>query len=131
MGGSSNKDYLSGSNSPPAGGSSPNNPAKGGGGGAGGGPGGDTCNITASGTLRSPNPTVVPTLVVGQVLAVDTVAVAGVDVLRARNGAGIQVGVIDTPEEQALLDCIATGNVYQAEIRRIAGGAITVRITRV
>ena len=133
MGGSSNKDYLSGSNSSQAGGKPPSHPSKGGGGGAGGGSGGgsDSCNIIASGTLRSPDPTVVPTLSVGQVLAVDAVAVAGVGVLRARNGAGVQVGVIDTPEEQALLDCIATGNVYQAEIRRIAGGAISVRITRV
>ena len=129
MGGSSGKTYLSGSNtsSKKTGSSS----GSGGGGQAGGAAPSDVCNITANGTLRSPNPTAVAALAVGAVLAVRVHQVNGVDVLQAVNAPLTVVGVIDTPAEQILLDCIAAGNQYQAAVTRIAGGAISVRITRI
>lgn len=136
MGGSSSKNYFSGSNAPPkktSGGGAGPGAGSGGGGGGGGGAGGgsSSCNITTAATLRSPNPAVVASLNAGDVLDVVVVSVSGVDVLQANNAAGTRAGVVDTPDEQALLDCIALGNVYIATVTRIAGGAVTVLITRV
>jgi hypothetical protein len=136
MGGSGSKSYLSGSNkptktkvSPPVSGG---NTAQGGeGGSGGGGGGGDVCAIVTSGTLRSPNPPAVSTLTIGTELALRTVGVNGVDVLQAVNTAGDVVGVVDTPEEQQLIDCIFVGNRYRATVMRISGGAVSVRISRI
>lgn len=135
MGGSSSKNYFSGSNAPPkktpGGGAGPGAGSGGGGGGGGAGGGSSSCNITTAATLRSPNPAVVASLTAGDVLDVVAVSVSGVDVLQANNVAGTRAGVVDTPDEQALLDCIALGNVYIAAVTRIAGGAVTVLVTRV
>ena len=136
MGGSGSKNYLSGSNKPtktkisiPVSGG---NAGQGGQGGSGGGSrGGDVCAIVTNGTLRSPNPSAVSTLTVGTDLSVQVVTVNGVDVLQATNTADDVIGVIDTPEEQLLIDCILVGNKYRATVIRISGGAVSVRISRI
>lgn len=128
MGGSGSKNYLSGSNKP----TKPTVPGSGlGGNGGSGGGGGDVCAIITSGTLRSPNPLVVSTLAAGNDLGVQIIPVSGLDVLQAVNAAGVGVGVIDTPDEQQLIDCILAGNEYKATVIRVSGGAVSVRISRI
>lgn len=133
MGGSGSKNYFSGSSAPPKKPSSGSGSSGGEGsaGGSGGGSSSDACNIKSTGTLRSPNPAIVQSLAVDDVLAVQAVPVNGLDVLQALAAASEVVGVVDTPDEQALLDCIDVGNEYIATVIRISGGAITVRITRI
>lgn len=135
MGGSGSKNYLSGTNKPtkpkvstsvPGG-----NAGQGDQGGSGSSAGGDACAIVTNGTLRSPSPTAVSTLTAGAELDVQLIAVSGVDVLQAVNASGNVVGVIDTPDEQQLIDCITVGNEYRATVIRVSGGAVSVRITRI
>lgn len=131
MGGSNKKSYLSGTRSSEG---QPATKGSGKGTGAGGGSssgGSDHCNIRSAGTLRSPSPAIIPHLTTGALLDVQVVRVAGLDVLQANHGARGPVGVIDCPDEQALVDCIAIGNIYQAQVSRISGGAVSVIVTRI
>lgn len=100
------------------------------GGGSGGVAGGDPCDIRTHGTLRSPLPAAVSALSIGEVLTVRVHHRDGIEVLVAAHGAYGDVGVIDCPDEQAIIDCIAAGNRYTATVRRRQGGAVTLDISR-
>lgn len=111
-------------------GSSRGGVSTGAGGGLSGSRAGDECDITSLGTLRSPDPSIVPTLSVGSVLAVAITNINGVFVLRAATKDGRTVATIDCRDEQALIDCIGRGHVYEAHVTKIQGGAVAVTVRR-
>lgn len=121
-----NKNYLTGDDTP----SSPRAGTGDGGGGGGGSSGDDLCDITSSGTLRSPNPDTVRTLKQQDRLQVEIVTTGGVRVLRAVHN-GANAGVIDCPAEREIIRCIEAGNTYVATIVRIQGGAVSLVVERV
>jgi hypothetical protein len=106
------------------------NPGSGAGGG-GAADQGDPCNIRTLATLRSPSARVVALISVGDDLEVRINAAPGIEVLEAFHSMHGRVGVIDCPEEQSIIECISQGHRYQARVRRIQGGAVTVDITRI
>lgn len=126
MGGSSRKTYYSDTRSVSGGGTS----AAGGGGGGGAAPV-DPCNITSLGTLRSPVPAVVAVLSVGTVLDVAVINVNSVDVIEARHNPLGSAGAIDCPQEQAIIECIASGHQYEATVHRLHGGVVAIQVRRV
>ena len=96
-------------------------------GGAGGGGSGD-CNIQFETTLASPNPEVVDTLEVGGILDIVSIE-SPIRGVIARVIGGDDVGAI-TRDILLLRRCIEEGNAYEADIRRIDGGSVTVFVRR-
>lgn len=105
-------------------------PVKGSGGGGGPGGGTDPCGIRESGILRSPDPSVVRRLRLGDELDVIVQDVSGVYVLVAVAPDGSVVGAIDCRSEQQLVECIEQGNAYAARIDTLSGGVVAVGIRR-
>lgn len=97
-------------------------------GGGGGGYGGPTrqgsdCNIVERVPLNSPQPAVVRTLKVGDVLDVEELNQA----LIARHQGAI-AGSLTPQRLLDLLDCIERGNVYVAVVCKVKGGLCEVEI---
>lgn len=120
MGGSSNREYFQSQRST-------SGPSSGRGGGSGSGSD-HSCDIASTGTLRSPPPAVVSGLSIGMELAIGVLKVAGVDVLQANHPALGPAGSVDSPDEQALLECLSRGYRYKAVVARVQGAVVAVQI---
>lgn len=105
----------------------------GGGGGGGAGPGFpeqgepvDCADLTFATTLSDPIPEVVDDLKEGDVLAVELRTeprrISVVD------GDGRDAGAIATQQWDRLLECLQSGNEYEAEVLSVDGGAVRVRV---
>ncbi len=105
---------------------SPQQPAAG-----GGAPRGqDPCDIREQAVLRSPIPAAIAKVSVGDPVTIRSVNIGGADVLVAEAN-GARLGVVDAPNEAALLECMKAGNSYGGTIAQKQGGAISVAIRRV
>lgn len=95
-----------------------------------GGPGGggtDPCRkITFETLLQSPVPAVVAQLQVGEILHVELTNNRPPIIVLRQNGT--IVGAIIPQNIRQLVDCINAGNHYVAEVVRIQGGAVTLRV---
>jgi len=101
-----------------------------GGSGAGGGSGDDNCDINETAPVNSPQPAVVRTLSVGDVLAVQVAGAPPRRTLQVVAPAGV-AGSLTHRGALALVNCIDAGHSYEAEVITLNGGQVTVRITRV
>jgi hypothetical protein len=61
-------------------------------------------------------------------LAIGVLKVAGVDVLQANHPALGPAGSVDSPDEQALLECLSRGYRYKAVVARVQGAVVAVQI---
>jgi hypothetical protein len=93
----------------------------GGGSSDGGGP--NPCMFTEVTILASPNPAVINTLVVGDILSV---TLSGVRVV-AQTVSGI-AGAITSAKLPEIIQCLSAGQQYAARVTTINGGAVTVEI---
>lgn len=100
-----------------------------GGGGGGGGGGGDTdpCDIVETVPLNSPQPAIVATLNVGDVLDVVLVTTGPRPVLEVQR-VGQRAGALTHRNHLRLINCITDGRTYQAVVVRRSGGAVEVRV---
>lgn len=102
-----------------------------GGGGAGSGGGGfeftDCSQIIERTILNSPDPAVIRTLSVKDILAVIVSDAGGATRVLVQNGSNI-AGSITFGKLAALIDCIQQGNQYVAVVEQINGGSCTVQI---
>jgi hypothetical protein len=80
--------------------------------------------------LSSPQPNVIGTLTLGEVLDVDLQQTGVVAVVVALKNGVVAGGIAATSLNQ-LRDCIEGGTVYQATVTGINGGQIRIRITAV
>lgn len=112
---------------------SPRTPGIGGSTAAGGGSAADTgdtdncTRLTFPAVLSSPEPTVVDTLVVGQLLNVVLNDRGGVRIAELQTADGRLAGTLTTSLPE-LFRCIDRGNSYVAEILSIDGGAVRVQV---
>jgi hypothetical protein len=103
-------------------------PKTGGGGGSGGG-GTDPCRITRDATLASPNPTVVGTLHVGDVLDVALNAAGAAPIVEVRTNAGAVAGTLaGLPNLRTLIECLRNAVAYEFEVTAISGGRVDGRL---
>lgn len=103
----------------------------GGGGGGGGGDGSpDRCDIVQTAALNSPQPAVVGTLSVGDVLDVVLGGVPGRPVLEVHTVAGAVAGSLTHRGHVDIIDCIDAGNVYKATVVQKSGGMVTLQVQR-
>jgi len=101
---------------------------KGGGGGGGGGAGGsDPCDIVETVPLNSPQPAVVSTLNVGDVLDVTVNSTGPRPVLEVSHG-GQRAGALTHRNHLTLVNCIVNGRNYQAVVVKKVGGSVEVRV---
>lgn len=102
------------------------------GGGGGGGPDQELpCEqLRFEAQLTSPQPAVVATLSVGEVLAIAVVTMNGQVVVQVRKNADVVGGLIG-PDATRLRNCIQNGHQYKATIRAINGGQVRVLIEHV
>lgn len=101
-------------------------------GGDGGSSGGDAdpCDIDKKTILNSPNPAVLRTLRVGEILDV-VVATSPRRILQAMTGSNV-AGSITFPEMGQVINCIEKeGETFKAEVVSINGGQCHVRVYRV
>lgn len=75
--------------------------------------------------IASPQPAVVATLSVGEVLSVDVATMNGQVVVRVLKGAAI-VGGLAGPDATRLRRCAEEGHLYKATVRSINGGQVRV-----
>jgi hypothetical protein len=100
-----------------------------GGGGGGGGQGGtDPCDIVEIAPLNSPQPAVVATLNVGDVLAVNLNRQGPNPVLEVLDGGGRRAGALTHRNHVHLIACIDAGRAYRAVVVSKRGGSVEVRI---
>lgn len=120
-GGSRSFGRPSGPTPPPPGG------AGGGGGGGGGGGRPDPCeSIDENVILQSPKPTAVAVLRNGDELALQLTG-GGAPVV-AVNRAGQPVGSVVVRDLATLVQCLNGGRRFVADVLRVTGGAVTVRV---
>lgn len=102
------------------------------GGGLGGGGDGlpDRCDIAQTAALNSPQPSVVQTLSVGDVLVVVLGGTQARPILEVRTPAGVVAGSLTHRGHVDIIDCIDAGNVYEAVVVQRSGGIVTVRVQR-
>ena len=102
-----------------------------GGGGGGGPPGGrDPCNLVIEATIHAPNTDYTNTLNIGTLLAVRLGGPAG-RTIEVYTSNGYRIGsLIGIAQLGQLIECIQSGAVYTAEVRRILSGVFGVRVTR-
>ena len=98
-----------------------------GGGGSGGGGITDPCDIIETVPLNSPQPAVVATLNVGDVMDVSLDTSAARPVLEVQH-LGRRAGALTHRNHLRLINCISGGRTYQAVVVRKSGGAIEVRV---
>lgn len=98
------------------------------GGGAGDG-GSDPCDIDKKTILNSPDPAILKTLKVGEVLKVE-VASGARKILEAKKGGNV-AGSVTFPEMGQVIECIESGEAFEAEVVSISGGQCQVRVHRV
>ena len=98
-----------------------------GGGGGGGGGGADVCDIVETVPLNSPQPAVVATMNVGDVLGVVLVTSGPRPVLEVQRS-GQRAGALTHRNHLRLIHCITSGRSYQAVVVRKSGGAVEVRV---
>lgn len=112
----------------------------GGGGGGSGGPGGggtpiatgpleNPCDLRFKTVLASVDQSVLPSLVVGQVLAVSLESNGTTVFLATKDSSGAFVGAIAS-HVPILMGCISQGYSYAATIADITGAAVTVEVSR-
>lgn len=106
-------------------------PSGGGAGDGGGGEGGDDpCAIVQDAPLNSPNPGVMASLSVGDILDVVLSGAPPHQILQVRTLAGQVAGSLTHRGHLAILRCITAGNNYRAEVMQKTGGSVIVRIER-
>lgn len=105
-------------------------PTSGGGGDGGGGGAADPCDIVQTAALNSPQPAVVATLNVGDVLNVVLGGTASRPVLEVRAASGAIAGSLTHRGHVAIIDCITAGHQYEAVVVQKSGGIVTVRVQR-
>ena len=98
-----------------------------GGGGGGGGGGADPCDIVETVPLNSPQPAVVATLNIGDVLDVVLVTTGPRPVLEVQR-TGQRAGALTHRNHLRLINCITNGRTYRAVVVRKSGGAVEVRV---
>jgi hypothetical protein len=98
--------------------------------GGGGGSGGqsDPCQIVAPAPLNSPKPSVVATLVPGQILDVFLNTGGQRPVLEVRTATGAVAGSLTHVGHLTLIGCMQQGWAYQAVVLSVSGGAVMVRV---
>ena len=93
----------------------------------GGGPDcGDLAFLT---TLASPNPDEVDSLDVGAVLRVALIDEGDVTIIGVQKSGGEVIGSVVSGRLAELLGCLQQGFAYRAEVKSVAGGAVSVRIS--
>ena len=105
----------------------PNPPPRGNGGGAI--PPSDPCDIREQGVLRSPNSVTIANVSVGDPVTIRAVIIQGAEVLVV-DAKGVRLGVLDTPSEAEILECMKLGNSYAGAIVQKQGGAVSVSVNR-
>jgi hypothetical protein len=105
----------------------PARPVKPGGGTGGGGDGDDPCNIVEIVPLNSPQPAVVATLSVGDVLDVNLNRQGANPVLEVLAN-GHRAGALTHRNHVRIITCIDAGRTYRAVVVSIRGGSVEVRI---
>lgn len=102
------------------------------GGGSGGGGGGipdppsDCARFTKEVVLSSPNPAVLPTLEISQILALQFEPDSNNRVIQAVTDANSVAGSVTG--ETSLRNCMVEGHQYVAEVLKVQGGSCRVRI---
>jgi len=104
----------------------PGSQTGGSGGGDGGGPA-DPCDIHEITNLSSPNPTVVRTLTAGAVLQVHLNS-GPPRVVEVRDASGSVAGSITSAVLPRLVQCMLQGRSYEAEVRAVRGGIVSVAV---
>ena len=80
--------------------------------------------------LNSPQPTIVATLSVGDILEVVLGGTPARPVLEVRTVAGAIAGSLTHRGHVEIIDCIAAGNVYSATVVQKSGGIVTLQVQR-
>lgn len=97
------------------------------GGGGGGGGDNDPCNIVEIAPLNSPQPAVIATLGLGDVLTVNLNRHGPNPVLEVLSN-GQRAGALTHRNHVRIIGCIDGGRAYRAVVVSIRGGAVEVRI---
>lgn len=105
-------------------------PTSGGGGGGTGGGAPDPCDIVQTAALNSPQPAVVTSLSVGDLLSIVLGGTAARPVLEVRVASGATAGSLTHRGHVAIIDCITAGHQYEAVVVQKSGGIVTVRVQR-
>jgi hypothetical protein len=91
----------------------------------------DNCDLDFTVDLSAVNLSVVRTLAVGAILAVDLAQVGNLEAVVCRHPAGDVVGTLAAFEGLAgLIDCMRRGNRYSAKVVRLNGATCTVNVRR-
>ncbi len=88
----------------------------------------DPCDIVSVTNLNSPNPSVIASLRMGDVLSVRLLA-GPPRILAATRGSQI-AGSITSPEMPHIVACILRGVTYDADVLSVRGGICSVRVRR-
>lgn len=105
----------------------PSNPSSGRGGGGGGGDP-DPCDIVEIVPLNSPQPSVIATLTLGDVLIVNLNRSGPSPVLEILASGGRRAGALTHRNHVRIIGCIDAGRAYQAVVVNIRGGSVEVRV---
>ncbi len=99
----------------------------GGGGGAPDDPNATCDKLKFEAQLTSPQPAVVKTLALGEVLDVQLVNMNGTLVIQVQK-AGQPVGGLVGPDATRLRNCIGNGHLYVATVKTLNGGQVRVQV---
>ena len=103
----------------------------GGGGGGGGGGGTTPCeSLKFDAQLTSPQPAIVATLKVGEVLTIVVATMKGTVVVQVLKGSSIAGGLAG-PDASRLRNCIDDGHQYEATVISVIGGQVRVHVEHV
>ena len=105
----------------------PSNPGSGGGD-NGGESGIDPCDIVEIVPLNSPQPSVIATLTVGDVLIVNLNRSGPNPVLEVLASGGRRAGALTHRNHVRIIGCIDSGRTNQAVVMSIRGGSVEVRV---
>jgi len=97
------------------------------GGGGGGLPSFDCAKVSIKTNVISPDPTVLSTLVAGNLLDISLSTATGPLIAVTRSGNVL--GAVFTKDPASLISCINGGYVYKATILSISGGDVQILIT--
>lgn len=98
-----------------------------GGGGEGGGATDNHCAITEKTILNSPNPAVVPTLTVGNILSVELETTPRKRVV-VKDAAGQIAGAVTSARLLDIIQCLESGFKFEVEVLIISGGRIELEL---
>ena len=87
----------------------------------------DCSKVSIKTNVSSPNPSVLATLKVGDILKIEIRVPTGP--LLAITQTNQVLGSVFTKDPAALIGCINDGNLYEAEILKISGGDVQIIIT--